>query len=361
MNLQTLDELAHSGSGTVDWLWHGYLARGAVTLLTSRWKAGKTTLLSVLLAKLSAGGELAGEPVAAGRVAVVSEEAPGLWVERGQRLGYGPHFRWVCRPFVGPPTPAQWAELVALLAADRSDLVVIDPLAPVLPRSVENNASGLLATLGELYRLTDGGSAVLLLHHPRKGGPADELSPRGSGALPGFVDVEVKLDRVPGSAVGDRRRRLRAASRYRATPAERRLELNADATDYTTAADADAEDFAAGWPVLRMVLEDASAKLTRQAVLNEWPPDHPRPSPATLWRWLDRAVATGEVLRGGAGRRYDPYCYWLPGRERHFLPDLPPLPPLEWPGRGDDPLIRTADRAAEEFLAERARPNKGQK
>ena len=33
----------------VTWLWHGYLAAGQVTLLTSQWKAGKTTLLSVLL------------------------------------------------------------------------------------------------------------------------------------------------------------------------------------------------------------------------------------------------------------------------------------------------------------------------
>src|SRR5438552_2208703 len=61
------------------WVWHGYLAAGAVTLLTSRWKAGKTTLLSVLLARLGAGGELAGLPVAAGRAVVVSEEAPGMW------------------------------------------------------------------------------------------------------------------------------------------------------------------------------------------------------------------------------------------------------------------------------------------
>src|SRR5262245_46275212 len=101
MKLQTLDELAQCGTGTADWLWRGYLARRAVTLLTSRWKTGKTTLLSVLLTKLSAGGELAGDPVAAGRVAIVSEEAPDLWLERGQRLAYGAHVRWLCRPFIG--------------------------------------------------------------------------------------------------------------------------------------------------------------------------------------------------------------------------------------------------------------------
>ncbi len=32
------------------WLWQGYLAAGAVTLLTSQWKIGKTTLLALVLA-----------------------------------------------------------------------------------------------------------------------------------------------------------------------------------------------------------------------------------------------------------------------------------------------------------------------
>src|SRR5207248_5810696 len=77
------EDLTRHARDPARWVWHGYVAAGAVTLLTSRWKAGKTTLLSVLLARLGAGGELAGLPVAAGRAVVVSEEAPGLWAERG--------------------------------------------------------------------------------------------------------------------------------------------------------------------------------------------------------------------------------------------------------------------------------------
>jgi hypothetical protein len=34
------------------WLWHGYLAPGLVTLPTSQWKSGKTTLVAVLLTRL---------------------------------------------------------------------------------------------------------------------------------------------------------------------------------------------------------------------------------------------------------------------------------------------------------------------
>src|SRR5436305_2676093 len=48
------------------WLWDGYLASANVTLLVGPWKAGKTTLLSVLLARLETGGTLAGRAVRAG-------------------------------------------------------------------------------------------------------------------------------------------------------------------------------------------------------------------------------------------------------------------------------------------------------
>src|SRR4029079_12985905 len=65
------DDLSQSAVVPVRWVWHGDLAAGAVTLLTSRWKTGKTTLLSVLLARMREGGELAGSAVSAGRAVVV--------------------------------------------------------------------------------------------------------------------------------------------------------------------------------------------------------------------------------------------------------------------------------------------------
>src|SRR5207248_9083231 len=66
------DELRGPG-GPKAWLWHGYLAPGNLTLLTSLWKAGKTTLLSVLLSRLHSGGSFAGRSPAPGNAAVVSE------------------------------------------------------------------------------------------------------------------------------------------------------------------------------------------------------------------------------------------------------------------------------------------------
>src|SRR5207247_2438663 len=94
------------------WLWHGYLAPGNVTLLTSQWKSGKTTLVAVLLARMKTGGRFADRPLAAGKAVVISEESPVLWHHRAQRLHFGDNVGWFCRPFKGKPTPEEWLALL---------------------------------------------------------------------------------------------------------------------------------------------------------------------------------------------------------------------------------------------------------
>src|ERR1700731_2132831 len=78
---QSLGEPA-SNPGKMNWLWRGFLAPGQLTLLTSLWKSGKTTLLSVLLSRLEEDGELLGMPVRFAKALVVSEEDPVLWQMR---------------------------------------------------------------------------------------------------------------------------------------------------------------------------------------------------------------------------------------------------------------------------------------
>jgi hypothetical protein len=61
------------------WLWHGNVGPGKVTLLSCQWKSGKTTLVSLLLARMQQGGQLAGLPVAPGKAFVISEESQADW------------------------------------------------------------------------------------------------------------------------------------------------------------------------------------------------------------------------------------------------------------------------------------------
>jgi hypothetical protein len=316
------------------WLWHGYLAPGAVTLLTSQWKSGKTTLVALLLARRKSGGLLAGRAVTAGATAVVSEEGVGIWSQRCRKLDFGPGVALFCRPFRARPTLEQWQTLLDDLAGLRAqrgvDLVVIDPLAAFLP-SEENLAASLLEGLLPLQQLTGLGMGVLLLHHPRKGEWRPGHMARGSGALGGYVDVLVEMDWITRGDLADRRRRLQAFSRHDETPRQLVIELNADGTDYLVHEVVEASEFTRHWDRLRLVLEDAAAKLTRREVLAQWPEDLGRPSEVSVWRWLETAVAAGLVCREGTGGRTSPFRYWLPDREAPG--QLDPLRPPELPDR----------------------------
>jgi hypothetical protein len=319
------------------WVWHGFLASGSVTLLTSQWKAGKTTLLSVLLARMAAGGKLAGLPVSAGRAVVVSEESPQHWRPRHDRLNIGPHVRILSRPFRSRPTLVEWQELIeemATLPDGPPDLFVVDTLASFLPARTENVAACVLDMFEPLRQLLLAGTSVLMLHHPRKGQSSEGQAARGSGALAGRADIVMEMSCLGRAAEPDRRRKILGFSRQAETPRGLLIELTADGADYVNRGDIAIDEFKSGWDVLFGVLDEAETKMTRKEILQLWPDDHPKPEPVTLWRWLDRAVADGHVLCAGRGRRNDPFVFWLPVKEEEWekdpyrLPDLPPLPEL---------------------------------
>jgi hypothetical protein len=319
---QSLDDLRAAAVIETQWLWHGYLAEGNVTLLTSQWKSGKTTLLSVLLSKLKAGGTLGGLAVRAGTAAVVSEEHAGIWLRRSQSLDFGRHVRWFCRPFRGQPTVERWNALIDSLCDLRRreglDLVVIDPLASFLPSRNENNSGVMMAALLPLQRLAAEGVSVLILHHPRKKEAVEGQLARGSGALSGFVDILMEMHVYTRGEPSDRRRRVQAFSRHPETPGHIVLELNADGTDYLGRGDYDERSFGDCWGALERIFANARRKLTRRDVLDEWPDDSPKPTDMTVGRWLTHALDDAKIVRDGAGTKTKPYRYWIKGREKYF-------------------------------------------
>jgi hypothetical protein len=287
------------------------LAGGQVTLLTSQWKMGKTTLMAILLAKLQRGGELAGQAIAPARAAIVSEESADMWSLRASRLDMGQHL-WLCRPFEGLPTIEQWKALIDHLAGLRDShdiqLVIMDPLVMFLPRSSESQASLMLEALAPLERLTRRGMAVLLLHHPSKGQRLGGQAPRGSGALCGSVDILLEMHWFTRAGDGDRRRRLLGWSRHNSTPRRIAIELNATGTDYALCEDSDWETSGDGRSLLD-VFAEADDWLTRAQVMQRWPHDVPKPSSQSVYRWLDCAVNSGHLQREGTGRKNDPFRY----------------------------------------------------
>ena len=303
------------------WLWHGYLAPGQVAMLISQWKCGKTTLLSVLLARFKTGGVLAGLPVAATKAIVVSEESRPQWQPRQRKFDLSQVY-FICRPFAGKPTHEQWIGLLNYVAELRRQhgfgLLAIDTISRLLPAGSESNADACHKALDPLERLTEAGMSVLLAHHPAKGRTLAGQAGRGAGAFGGIADVTIEMGGCPGAGKDDRRRRLLGYSRSPETPSQLVIELNAEATDYAVREALAADDLTANWHPLRLVLEDAHQKLDRRQIHAAWPDDYPRPNEITLWRWLDHAAELGLVRRQGSGHKSDAFRYWLPYVEEQF-------------------------------------------
>ncbi len=304
--------LSQLGDGvSITWLWDGYLAVDHITLLTGLWKAGKTTLLSHLLRAFGAGGDLAGA-VSEGQILVVSEESRGLWARRRDDLGIGDHVALLCRPFLGRPTGEEWREFVAYLAAlvrrDGYTIIVFDTVAVCWPVSDENDASKVIAALQPLHAITELGAGVLLVHHPRKGDAGEGQAARGSGALPGFVDVIIELRRLNPKNREDRRRVLTAYSRFDETTPEVVLELTDD--EYRTIgtkADARQSDRLA---VISNLLPATEPGFKADEILDAWPDDSvPRPSKRLLQSDLKHGASTSLWIASGEGRKNDPFRY----------------------------------------------------
>jgi hypothetical protein len=211
------------------WLWHGYVSRGGVTMLSALWKAGKSTLLSHLLRAFDGRSEqFLGLPITASRVLYVSEEHEELWAERRDDLNIGDHVGMVCRPFRGRPSPAEWAafigKLVGIVQKHRFDLVVMDTISKLWPVREENDAGQVEDALMPVWAITDGGAGLVLVHHNRKSDGKEFTGSRGSGGLPAFCETLIEFRRASDESK-DRKRLLTGGGRYRETPDKLLIEL----------------------------------------------------------------------------------------------------------------------------------------
>jgi hypothetical protein len=299
----------------VPWVWHGYIARQSLTLLTGQWKIGKTSLLAALLARLGAGGGLAGRGVRPGRAVVITEEGTGLWLKRLAKHGIGEAVSFAFAPFVRKPLPRQWGFLLDDLAAVHRrrpiDLVVIDPLAAVLPGREESSAAAMTDALRPVRELAAAGPAVLLLHHPRKGRAPGGQGARGTGVLPAFVDFLLEMHWAGPAGAENRRRRLLAWSRHEETPRRVLLERSAGGTEYAVVPDGPGAADEPADEVGRALegLLRADPGLTAREAFERWPAGAGRPSPPAVVRRLRSLAEAGRLDRAGRGDRYSPFRY----------------------------------------------------
>jgi hypothetical protein len=299
--------------GELNWLWDGYIGAGEVTLLSSIWKTGKTTLLAHLFRAMEFGGEFCGRRVSPARVCVISEEPEHLWADRRDKLGLHDHLWVLPRPFFGLPRKEEWESFVAwmtdVVEAETFDLVVVDALSGCWPVRDENSNAQIQEALMPLRRISQVAS-LLLLHHLRKTDGGEFTGSRGGGALPAFVETMVELrPLIPGDD-DDRRRVLRAKGRWDDTPRELVVELSEDGAEYRACG---SRSEMAQRELSDSILEllGTGSRFAVEGMLADWPDDE-KPSRKKLTDVLNQGVMDGRWRRVGEGKRSDPYMYYLP-------------------------------------------------
>lgn len=287
----------------VPWIWHGIIALGGITLLSAPEKAGKTTLLSLLLDRRRAGGHLLGRTVWPGKTIVCTEESDRLWSLRQPPLDFGPDVTFRQRLW---PTPSggEWQrfldELCERCLAEEEigsfDLLVIDTAVSFLPVA-QRNRRPLQTALGQLAELTHLPLGILLINQSRT----------VHRPLAAFADIllEITIPRAPaGSRASTRRRIFTGVGRYPDALERVEAELNAAGTDYLLATD-DPPLLA----IAEALLAASTTPLTHQELLTRWPA--PAPHPDSLHRTLAAAVHAGRFTAIGSGTRSDPCRFSL--------------------------------------------------
>lgn len=87
-NWMTAKDLAESPDIILDWIWHGFIGLGMVSLLTAKPKVGKSTLLFQLFEAIAKGKEFLGfQTKSNGKILLFTEEPKTLLKRRIKKLG----------------------------------------------------------------------------------------------------------------------------------------------------------------------------------------------------------------------------------------------------------------------------------
>jgi hypothetical protein len=259
----------------IPWIWEGAIVEGAVTLLSAPEKTGKTTLLSLLLDRRRAGGQLLGRTVYPGKTVLCSEEDDRLWTLRQPPLDFGPNLIFH-RPRFGAPSRGRWGRFtgdMCDITLEDCDLLVIDTAASFIPLSERNRRLRDWA-IAEIRLVTGIPRAVLILNQSRN----------MHRPLAAFADIIIEMT-VPRVTAPTRRRNFTCVGRYPDTLENTSAELNREGTDYVLA-----KDCTPARPPFLAILQTllAETPLTRQEIFDRWPGSRPRQD--WLWPTLVRGV-----------------------------------------------------------------------
>jgi hypothetical protein len=281
------------------WVWHGYVAPAAVSLIAGRPKVGKSTLVFGFIAAVLEGHRFAGRATRKNGVLLLTEESADTLAEKARRFGVADHPRF--HVLLRRRAQVAWPEVAAGARAychERElDVIIVDTLDKWsgLRGDDENKSGPMLQALEPLMLAAGEGLAVILVSHQRKASGDHGEAVRGSNALAGAVDVILELERVADVAHA---RALYGTSRFASTPEELAIELTEDG--YADRGDVGALKGRLEADKIMAVLSGEPVTAVEIMQATEIPE-------ATVRRRLEELHDAGRVERTGDGRKGRPY------------------------------------------------------
>lgn len=303
-------DLAFSPGSEVVWIAKGLVARGAITELGAKVKAGKTTLVMEMVRNVLDGQPFLELPTLKTPVVYLTEQPLVSFrqaVERARVLGREDFHSLLFSETRG----LTWSQIAAAAVAEckrvGASLMIVDTLPQFagLTGDRENNSGDALEAMQPLQAAAAEGIGIVLVRHERKSGGDVGDSGRGSSAFAGAVDIVLSL-RKPGGNVAKNRRLLQSLSRFPEAPNDLLIEL----TD-------------TGYAVLggyrETVLKDAKDTVFRiaphveaEAVALEELAKSADLTRPTVQRAIDELVRGGQLSRIGKGKKGNPFRYFIP-------------------------------------------------
>jgi hypothetical protein len=221
-----------------EYVWFGYLAKGAVTELAAKPKVGKTRLALEIVRCVLSGEEMLGHTTLRCPVLYMTEQGHGSFISQTRashlhdsRNGFHVLMR-------NPVRRLKWDEVgelaVAYVKEHGIGLVVVDTLSEwaSIRGDDENSAGAAMAAMAPLHAMAGMGCAVLAVRHERKGTGDVGESARGSSAFGGGMDILMALRRTRGRG-HETRRELHAVGRFDDAPPVLTMEYDLSSGSYS--------------------------------------------------------------------------------------------------------------------------------
>lgn len=302
-------DLAKEVSDPVEWIAHGYVAKGAITELGAKVKAGKTTLILALVRAAAEGLEFLGKPTMRTPTVYLTEQPVASFresVRRADLIGRE-DFRIL---FYSDASKTSWPETAAAAVKEckrvGATLLIVDTLPQFagLRGDSENNSGDALEAMYPLQLAASAGVGTIIVRHERKAGGEVGDSGRGSSAFAGAVDIVLSL-RKPSGNSKKTVRLIQGVSRFSEPVPEKLVEL------------AESGYIVLGEPQEVAVIEakrlivEIAPKSESEAVDLKEIAENAEVSRATAQRAVKELEDDGVMKRVGEGRRGNPYRYFL--------------------------------------------------